>query len=163
MFEDLLVCFVVTFSSFASWSVPRSMPDQIDHIYIAAVAQPHCWFPKLIKLLFPQNVAQVGCNECPENSFVGMLKIYINVFRFFFRLWETSTVELVTFEKFGGDETLTRTKDGYGGSSNAFRSRSSGTRMECACRISDPKMRNMPKSWKKSWELSWKYCRALVG
>lgn len=77
----------------------------------------------------------------PRKSFVGMLKIYLSFGFFIFRLgfW-IYCFSLVTFEKFGGHFAQHSTKDGYGSSSNAFRSRSSGTRMECACRVSDPKI-----------------------
>ena len=155
-----LACFVVTFSSFASWSVPRSIPDQIDHIYISqqwpnrTADSPNLssyYSLKTLLKLVAMNALKILCWDAKKSK-----NISLSVFSFSVGFQDLLFFTGHLWEVRRWLRSLSP-KDGYGGSSNAFRSRSSGTRMECACRISDPKI-FMPKPWKKSWE----YCRALV-
>ncbi len=121
MFEDFWL------ASSYSYQCSAALPHEGSHI--VAVAQ-RCWFPKFMSLLYPSKFApQLGAMNGPKNPFWDAIYIYIS--RFFFSSGSTNLLFWSPLRK----GTAWLTKDGYGVSSNAFRSRSSGSRMECSCRI----------------------------
>ena len=134
-----------------SWQDHGSAPVDI-YIYIY---RSSCPTALLILQTYQVTIAQVGCNECPEKSFVGMLK---NISLFSVLIFSVGFQDLLFFtghlwEVPGGD--FAPSHQGWlwwflQCFSFAFEPHEDGM---CVSHLGPPKSSNAVLPWKKSWKI----------